>query len=63
MIQDLVTWIPVTEKLPDKDGYYIVTTNEIYTDQIFYSKDRGWYTNKETRIVVAWMPRLQPYTK
>lgn len=62
-------WIPVTEGLPEEDGRYLVTVENLtgydlldsnvfecefcYTDWIF----KGWKDNK----VIAWMPLPESY--
>lgn len=54
-------WIPVTERLPKKEGFYLVTrriTNDVATF-IF----RRTQTSKDywKRCVAAWMPLPKPY--
>ena len=62
-------WIPVTERLPEKEGSYIVTTTtgavttaRFYTEEEFppthyrpysYRRSAGWSRN---RNVTHWMP-------
>ena len=57
-------WIPVTEKLPEDDGYYFVTfqrnlltRTEQYTSISEFRED-SW---TEFGHVVAWMPLPEPY--
>lgn len=59
-------WIPVTEKLPDKNGYYLVTCYDWYRAGIaYYSTRFGWkeedgYDGLDDRVL-AWMPVPEPY--
>lgn len=54
-------WIPVTERLPDKDGLYLVSVKNDherrYSKTCWYS-DKNWFARQD---VVAWMPLPQPY--
>lgn len=55
------TWIPVTERLPEKEGLYLVSVknehNRRYSKTCWYS-DKNWFARQD---VVAWMPLPQPY--
>ena len=53
-------WIPVSERLPEEDGCYLVTTTGTNNDiiDIAYYTDGIWH--KASRIKV-WMPLPQPY--
>ena len=50
-------WIPVSERLPEKDGYYLTTTMyyQVYRD---YWNGDNW---DRTEMVIAWMPLPEPY--
>lgn len=55
-------WIPVSERLPEKDGRYLVTNTqwgayEVDWD-IFYKEQDDWLFGKD---VTAWMPLPEPY--
>ena len=63
------TWIPCSERLPEKDGQYLVTVknltgyeqlcNDVFECE-FFGKDwifKGWKDNR----VIAWMPLPEPY--
>ncbi len=53
-------WIPCTERLPEEDGCYLVTTtgtNNDIIDIAYYTTDL-WH--KASRIK-AWMPLPEPY--
>ena len=55
-------WIPVTERLPKKDGLYLVSVKNDHLRR--YSKT-CWYSNKNwfaRQDVVAWQLLPQPYT-
>ena len=50
-------WIPCSERLPDKNGYYLTTTcyRQVYCD--FWNEDHF----DRTEAVIAWMPLPEPY--
>lgn len=60
-------WIPCAERLPEKDGYYLVTTKwksrylgNVYIDATiarYREKPKEWTYNH----VIAWMPLPHPY--
>ena len=54
-------WIPVTERLPDKDGRYLVTNSHwgaYEVDWNIFFNNQGWLCEKG---VIAWMPLPEPY--
>ena len=53
-------WIPVSERLPEEDGCYLVTTTGTNNDiiDIAYYTEEIWH--KASRIK-AWMPLPEPY--
>ena len=55
--QRIGRWIPVSERLLEKNGYYLTTTmyHEVYCD--FWVEDRF----NRTEAVIAWMPLPKPY--
>ena len=61
------TWIPVSERLPGKDGRYYVTRHDYvtqtdFTDILWYEKGMWW--NRQATgdyAVTAWMPLPEPY--
>ena len=54
-------WIPVTERLPEKECFALVTVNDgaIYTDFSLFRKDGRFI--EHTGDVIAWMPLPEPY--
>ena len=60
-------WIPVEQRLPEKDGFYIATIDGeiIGEDDPFVGLaefDRGdWYDNEDYTRVIAWRPLPEPY--
>lgn len=70
---DIPRWIPVTERLPEEDGRYLVTCEGEYgrvvmplsyrrirRRDIFYDHDIE-YGDIEYCGVIAWMPLPEPY--
>lgn len=67
-------WIPVEERLPEKDDFVLVTVSGIYNHLTFsdalqlasYSEDDGWfiesYPEWDDPNVTAWMPLPEPYS-
>lgn len=53
------TWIPCSERLPKKYGWYQVTTSEKEVACRWYSDLHGWETFDDA--VIAWLPRPEPY--
>ena len=61
-------WIPVSERLPEKTGRYLITycyRDKIETQEAVYveGKDK-WYDITDIEItlaVIAWMPLPEPY--
>lgn len=70
-------WIPVTERLPEKDGRYFVTLENGYTKILgyastqtirypqgfYYISENGFAWRKTQNPVVAWMPLPTPYER
>ncbi len=52
-------WIPVTERLPEKEGYYLTTTmyHEVFCD--YWNKERF----ERTETIIAWMPLPPSHTR
>lgn len=55
------SWIPVTERLPEEEGFYLVTRR--ITDDVATFIFRRTLTSKDywKRCVTAWKPLPQPY--
>lgn len=62
-------WIPVSEKLPEKDGHYLVSTTNgmprVMTGYYNSKRNRWDYFQLAVSItsVIAWKPLPQPYKK
>lgn len=59
-------WIPVTERMPEKSGFYIVTkkqrSGEIQVAIGAYQQPfNTWSGNGNFKDVIAWMPLAEPY--
>lgn len=53
-------WIPCSERLPESDGYYLVTNSKWgapWREITLWMTD-GWSSNNEP---IAWMPLPEPY--
>lgn len=63
-------WVPVSERLPEKNGQYLAYIINPYDEKIqylmtcyYYAKDNQWIPDDETASdnVIAWMPLPKPY--
>ena len=57
-------WIPVSEKLPEETGWYIVTIRTekgIAVCEQSYRKGENHWTTLKGIEVIAWMPLPEPY--
>ena len=54
-------WIPVTERLPEKNGAYLVTADGFPVSIKFYSADSYGWGEEWRRVIIAWMPLPEPY--
>lgn len=61
-IQPEQRWIPVTERLPEKSGYYLATIDIglKVVDVIFFNNGSGFLM---ANTVKAWKPTPEPYQK
>ena len=61
--QEADRWIPVTERLPEKEGCYLVTVKNDherrYSKTAWYSGD-GWFARQD---IIAWRLTPEPYTE
>lgn len=59
-IQPEQRWIPVTERLPEKSGYYLATIDIglKVVDVIYFNNGSGFLM---ANTVKAWKPRPEPY--
>lgn len=53
-------WIICSEKQPNKDGYYLVTTSDGEIDVREYDYSKGWGWDGFERII-AWQPLPEPF--
>ena len=49
-------WIPVSERLPEKDDLYLICFDDGEYDLVYFSKGAFSYSG-----VIAWMPLPEPY--
>lgn len=55
-------WIPVSERLPEKGGWYLVTTEEMKVDLAHWFFGEGWKRGHNSNSkVIAWQPIPGPY--
>lgn len=54
-------WIPVSERLPEKEGLYLVSVKNDhqrrYSKTCYFSK-KNWFARQD---IIAWMPLPKPY--
>lgn len=53
-------WIPVSERLPEKQSDYLICDNNRNVYSSTYKNNR-WLVNLATDEVIAWMPLPDPY--
>lgn len=55
-------WISVTERLPEKHGYYLATDGKRVFEGIYYPISSWWYNlaTKEDQKPTHWMPLPEP---
>ena len=55
-------WIPVSERLPERCKYYIVTDFGS-VEEAYYNSDGRWFSRHDDKLkdVTAWMPLPEPY--
>ena len=60
-LQNIPHWIPVTERLPEESGCYLVSVKNDhkrrYSKTAWFGKDT-WFARQD---VIAWMPLPEPY--
>lgn len=60
-----MSWIPVSERLPEDDGMYIACFDDDFITAVMYITDRqgaqDWELWADSGDVVAWMPLPEPY--
>lgn len=67
LVQNEPPWIPVAERLPEKQGYYFVThewRSEKFKDYeigIDWFRNGEWVETPRNYKVIAWMPLPEPY--
>ena len=59
-------WIPVSERLPEKEGYYLLTVESLIAEagSVVISRPyngRGGFCDVYWNNVIAWMPLPEPY--
>lgn len=59
-------WIPVTERLPEESGYYLITSKcgDVFDTEIrffFFQHERRTKWKEGFGEVIAWMPLPKPY--
>jgi len=58
------SWHPVSQGLPEKGGYYLVTERGGFVEYYFYSND-NWFADSDEEVQLsepmAWMNLPEPY--
>ena len=62
-VDDSIGWIPCSERLPDKEGTYLVTLKSFKTITFADFKDVKHNPHFNANKVIAWQPLPQPYVK
>ena len=60
-IQPEPQWIPCSERLPEKPGYYITSNEYGGVTEDFYCDDYFWNADRNAYKVIAWMPKPEHY--
>ena len=64
-VQPEKRWIPVSERLPEEDGTYIVSgvwgSGKKQVGECNFQVDDGYFDTSWNFDVEAWMPMLEPY--
>ena len=53
-------WVLLSEKLPEKGGWYLVTTEERKVDLAHWFFNEGWKRGHNSKVI-AWKPLPNPY--
>ena len=56
-------WIPVSERLPDQNGFYITTCRDICENRVHVVMFDGVRKKWGRGGVIAWQPLPEPYKK
>ena len=54
-------WIPVTERLPENSGTYLVTAKGFPVTTKFFSAEYDGWGSEWRKAITAWMPLPEPY--
>ena len=67
--QEADRWIPVTERLPEENGRYIIcyedatTFLDYFNGKWFFTLGKHAMACEETGTIIAWRPLPEPYTE
>ena len=62
ILQNVPHWIPVTERLPEKFDYYLVSgNNSVWFARYENGRFLGVLSGHALDTVIAWMPLPEPY--
>lgn len=71
--EDEQKWVPVSERLPEENGQYLITVKYVHVDGYddIYAEHGEWVDGKwdmscfghcgEVESILAWMPLPKPY--
>jgi len=54
-------WVPVKERLPEKETYVIACFEDGFITGVEFGEDGEWELWQDSGDVVAWMPLPEPY--
>jgi hypothetical protein len=49
-------WISVEERLPDKQGHFLIVDKEGQMNTAFYTPRFGWFSHFRIKNITHWMP-------
>ena len=66
ILESAQEWIPVSERLPEESGYYLITSNSGYVYDVeirffFFQNERRKEWKKGFGNVIAWQPLPEPF--
>lgn len=62
---ETITWIPISERKPEREGRYLVTSKEGKTDALLFDPEYGWWSfyGWDMPMPIAWAELPKRYRK